>query len=532
MRNTLKVNRLVVPLKDEIDKLIFLRFQNTMTMNFPKAQKPEVFLCKEKNVSYQSFIQKLLILGFCFICGWTSLPGQTVTIDDAGFICFFGETFVANGLVNGRNAYAYPSVASPNFRLEWSGSQWEIFAGSNVFLITTTNASPNPPNNTDAAANGTPWVAGPACTGGGPFTITGTGTATTISPSCTPPIANCKNATVALSSGGTIAISDATVNDSSSGDLACNPVLSVTPQMFTCSGIGPNTVTLTITDDDSNTSTCTATVTIQDNQDPVANCQDITVQLEEPGDDKTISGSDVDSPGTPSSDNCGITLSVSPNYFTTSELGTQTFTLTVTDEDSNTSTCTGMAIVMDDFLPIELLFFKGESVPEGNALRWATATEINNAFFTIERSANGRDWIEVGTIDGMGNSFEQQNYEYLDRIPAGVPEIYYRLKQTDFDGTFTYSDIIRLATEEHSKLDITVAPNPVNRNFNVYLSQMIDRADVALVLYALDGRKLPLMTSWQGTVLDVSLPGEIASGMYLLVVEINSERIIKEIIVR
>jgi len=73
-------------------------------------------------------------------------------------------------------------------------------------------------------------------------------------------------------------------------------------------------------------------------------------------------------------------------------------------------------------------------------LSWITASEINNDYFTLERSVDGRTFEEIATILGNGNSTELTRYIHMDESPRNGLN-YYRLKQTDYDRQFTYSDI-------------------------------------------------------------------------------------------
>lgn len=94
-------------------------------------------------------------------------------------------------------------------------------------------------------------------------------------------------------------------------------------------------------------------------------------------------------------------------------------------------------------LPIELLDFslKENELKSNVKLNWTTATETNNNYFTIERSKMGLTWNPIGKIKGAGNSQEILNYSFTDLLPQnGIS--YYRLKQTDFDGKFSYSPIL------------------------------------------------------------------------------------------
>jgi hypothetical protein len=89
-------------------------------------------------------------------------------------------------------------------------------------------------------------------------------------------------------------------------------------------------------------------------------------------------------------------------------------------------------------LAITLTGFNAEAVKEKVKLNWSTVSEINNDYFSIERSTDGVSWTVLKTITGATNSSTLRNYEWLDEKPV-VGNLYYRLKQTDFDGRFTYS---------------------------------------------------------------------------------------------
>ena len=100
-------------------------------------------------------------------------------------------------------------------------------------------------------------------------------------------------------------------------------------------------------------------------------------------------------------------------------------------------------------LPIELIEFKAELKNNIIEINWITATEINNDFFTIERSSDGILFESVITKKGAGSSTKAINYSSLDDKPLnGIS--YYRLKQTDFDGSFTYSNIVKLISKQNS----------------------------------------------------------------------------------
>lgn len=161
------------------------------------------------------------------------------------------------------------------------------------------------------------------------------------------PVAICQDLTVQLDASGAASISTSDVNSGSS-DACGIASMSLSNTSFACNAVGANTVTLTVTDVNGNSSTCTSTVTVQDNIDPTAICQDVTVQLDASG-NGSITTADVDNG---SSDACGIAnISLSKTSFDCSEVGANTVTLTVTDNNGNVSTCTSTISVEDNIAP-------------------------------------------------------------------------------------------------------------------------------------------------------------------------------------
>lgn len=126
-------------------------------------------------------------------------------------------------------------------------------------------------------------------------------------------------------------------------------------------------------------------------------------------------------------------------------------------------------------LPITLVSFTGKNINNENLLYWVTASEINNDFFTVERSLDAINFEPIGTVKGAGNSNQILNYNYIDNLsafnflPSSV--LYYRLKQTDFDGTFTYSDVIALKSNNEKEIEnLVLYPNPAKNEINLSFS--------------------------------------------------------------
>jgi hypothetical protein len=93
-------------------------------------------------------------------------------------------------------------------------------------------------------------------------------------------------------------------------------------------------------------------------------------------------------------------------------------------------------------------------------LEWETASEINNDYFTIEKSHDGLNYDEIGNIEGNGTTNNTFNYSFIDReTSVGA---YYRLKQTDFEGVFKYEGFLFQDYLDQQENEITFYPNPNN----------------------------------------------------------------------
>ena len=120
-------------------------------------------------------------------------------------------------------------------------------------------------------------------------------------------------------------------------------------------------------------------------------------------------------------------------------------------------------------LPISLTKFSVKKKNSSVAVAWETMSETNNDYFTIERSVDGLMWETMYTCKGAGNSSVVNKYSFIDTdIESGI--LYYRLKQIDFNGDFTFSDIQSIEII-HSDFGFTVFPNPSTwKNVNIVIS--------------------------------------------------------------
>ena len=115
----------------------------------------------------------------------------------------------------------------------------------------------------------------------------------------------------------------------------------------------------------------------------------------------------------------------------------------------------------DGVLPIELLFFDAKIKDDKVEITWSTASEINNDYFNIEKSQDGKNFEVIASINGSGTSNIQHDYSFIDKNPV-KGTAYYRLKQTDYDGKYEYSYIVAVLyiNNKDTECKLNVYPNP------------------------------------------------------------------------
>ena len=131
-------------------------------------------------------------------------------------------------------------------------------------------------------------------------------------------------------------------------------------------------------------------------------------------------------------------------------------------------------------LPVELINFNA-NVESINVVRlnWQTLSELSNDYFTLERSQNIVDWDVIGHVDGAGNSSQLVEYSFADESsPLGIA--YYRLKQIDFNGEFTYSSIISVVIEEYRASAVKVYPNPSANLITINSSNLLAQEGIRI----------------------------------------------------
>ena len=228
----------------------------------------------------------------------------------------------------------------------------------------------------------------------------------------TPPSVLCKNLTIVLDSNKNATISAAEI-DNGSSDICGIASMAASKTTFDCSHVGNNSVFLIVTDNGGNMDSCEAIITVEDNIAPVALAKDFTIQLGAHG-LAILSPADVDNN---SSDGCGIdNMIVTPNNFKCSNIGINTVTLTVTDVNGNSSTCTSNVFVEDHLAPA-ISCMNDTLILDSNGLVTVTASDLLTSYsdncsavsLTISKgtfgiSDVGSNQVLITATDAYGNS--------------------------------------------------------------------------------------------------------------------------------
>jgi alpha-tubulin suppressor-like RCC1 family protein len=213
------------------------------------------------------------------------------------------------------------------------------------------------------------------------------------------------------------------------------------------------------------------------------------------------------------------------------QLGDNTITAETTPIQS------GFNIICTTLLPIELLNFKAKPANRSVSLEWSTASETNNDHFTIERSEGGINFEEVTSIKGAGTSTRTINYQTTDAEPLyGIS--YYRLKQTDYDGKFTYSNLapVSFATMP-GESELNIYPNPSSSGQQMQLCLTApENKQILVVVYDIMGKEYfskVVITQRSGeNILALDVSEKLASGVYYVSAATDNKVFRKKLVIQ
>ncbi len=183
-------------------------------------------------------------------------------------------------------------------------------------------------------------------------------------------------------------------------------------------------------------------------------------------------------------------------------------------------------------LPVALVTF--DAFPHGNQvhLSWTTASQNNNDYFTIERSADGIAFNEVANIDAAANGNQIINYSLTDQHPYNGTS-YYRLKQIDFNGKFTYTNMEAVTMKDN--FDYSIFPNP-SQGTNTFISIHGTKDDnINVSVYDDIGRvvfsKSIIFDQTESNTVAIETAHKLASGLYSVIIKSNQKSEVGKLIV-
>lgn len=171
-------------------------------------------------------------------------------------------------------------------------------------------------------------------------------------------------------------------------------------------------------------------------------------------------------------------------------------------------------------LPVEWSDFVVKANGADAEMEWTVLKEVNNDYFTIEKSTNLKSWESIGRVEGQGNSNETSTYHFTDTDATGSQSaIYYRVRQTDFDGTHAYSNIENLSFRE--AVAVQCYPNPADNYLYVTVGRdaTLPESTMEVTLQNIAGNYTQDFTANNGKPIDIS---SVPEGFYILSVQRDS----------
>lgn len=220
-----------------------------------------------------------------------------------------------------------------------------------------------------------------------------------------------------------------------------------------------------------------------------------------------------------------------PNPVVSNMINNGTYAVEVEVVDNLGATTKDTVLITETYAvaPVDFLYFKGKNIGKNNILQWATATELNNHGFEVQRSSDGKEYTTIAFVQGADAATQQRDYSFTD-VNAPQHLSYYRLLQFDNNKQTRYSRVITV-NNANSTLSLEYYPNPVRNNLAIQL-QSADRGLVRIRLRGLDGKVLreqQLMKNQEllSTKLDMQ---ELNTGAYFMEIEIAGVREVRMVL--
>lgn len=169
------------------------------------------------------------------------------------------------------------------------------------------------------------------------------------------------------------------------------------------------------------------------------------------------------------------------------------------------------------FLPVTFAALQARDLGGKVSIEWSTASESGNDYFVVEHGTSVGEFAEVGVVAGAGDSQELLTYDMVHDNPI-VGTNYYRIKQVDFEGTFSYSGIVPVDVAGTPSAEVALFPNPASNYFNLNVGSDWKAEDVSVAVFNIAGRRMMEWTQSTSVTRQV-FTDALPAGVYLLRVD-------------
>ncbi len=187
-------------------------------------------------------------------------------------------------------------------------------------------------------------------------------------------------------------------------------------------------------------------------------------------------------------------------------------------------------------LPVEWIDYSALQISDSQIkIEWSTASEINNAFFTPQRSYDGITFTDLHKTLGSGNTSASNVYSFIDHFSfKGI--VFYRVKQTDYDGKSSYSDIMAVNCSDHRPFHFDVFPNPANADspINAFIGGLAENSKVLVVLIDQLGNTISTklyVTAENQILIGTASELNLKKGLYFITASNNNSILTQKLIV-
>ncbi len=189
----------------------------------------------------------------------------------------------------------------------------------------------------------------------------------------------------------------------------------------------------------------------------------------------------------------------------------------------------GIFTTVTRVLPIELLSFSAKKMAQYNQLIWTTASERNNARFEIERSSDNIQYEKIANVNAVNHN-NNQTY-YFNDFDIAKEKVFYRLKQVDNDGKYSYSNIVTIVRNNAKEVSLFVYPNPANKNVIISLSSA-ENSKYQLMITSMLGQPLyKEEIKFTNGVFNFKIPSTLKAGNYIIRLKNQTNTLFQKIII-